>query len=566
MSARMYESTPGNSKRRAVDTQDFMAVILVGYGENLFPFNEGPNVLPKALLPVGNVPIINSVLDWIFDSGLTDILIIVPPTFHSAISNHLSENYSSTSHPRARILLRRTTDGDKDEDDERSETGGRNGEHGAIDRDGTARLLRRFKNHIKGDFVLLPCDVVAPRTLTLSSVLDKHRANPQAVLTSVFYEPVEAVKDGEEKLLVALDQEAEEVLGIQPLESLEEDLDIRMNLIASHPRLSLTIRLLDAHIYVFRRTILDLMATRRSKDLDSMREQVVPWLVKGGWQKGLQKSWAPILDPRKRDPFAGALARSTSTQYPSSLAFAYPTPDSSPSSDHTPLPPTGPTTPSRDHPMSASFGAESLEEAFATSSKHQLPWKCQIIISAPSPPSIATASQGKGKGKPQAAPEADHLIRANSLAGYWELNRKFLRSLAPTVAPPPNRVVLSEDGAAPAISVSAQISPDSLLGEGTKVGDRASIKKCIVGRHCNIGRGAKLTGSVLWDFVTVEEKYVKPLSVDLMKSARIENTILCSNVRVGDKSQIKDCEFGPGYEAKPGANLKGERLVAGQEV
>lgn len=31
-------------------------------------------------------------------------------------------------------------------------------------------------------------------------------------------------------------------------------------------------------------------------------------------------------------------------------------------------------------------------------------------------------------------------------------------------------------------------------------------------------------------------------------SARIENAILCSNVRVGAHAQLKDCEFGPGYE------------------
>lgn len=38
---------------------------------SLYPFNEGTNVLSKALMPVGNVPIINLVLDWVFNSGLT---------------------------------------------------------------------------------------------------------------------------------------------------------------------------------------------------------------------------------------------------------------------------------------------------------------------------------------------------------------------------------------------------------------------------------------------------------------------------------------------------------------
>lgn len=37
----------------------------------------------------------------------------------------------------------------------------------------------------------------------------------------------------------------------------------------------------------------------------------------------------------------------------------------------------------------------------------------------------------------------------------------------------------------------------------------------------------------------------------LTSSARIENAILCSNVRIGEKATIKDCEFGPGFEAQP---------------
>jgi translation initiation factor eIF-2B subunit gamma len=38
----------------------------------------------------------------------------------------------------------------------------------------------------------------------------------------------------------------------------------------------------------------------------------------------------------------------------------------------------------------------------------------------------------------------------------------------------------------------------------------------------------------------------------LTSSARIENAILCSNVRIGEKAAIKDCEFGTGYEAASG--------------
>jgi translation initiation factor eIF-2B subunit gamma len=77
------------------------------------------------------------------------MLLIVPPSFHSAISNHLAENYSSTSHPRLRIDLKRHTDGEKEEDEEGSTSENNHDMQSAGRREGTARLLRRFRNHIK---------------------------------------------------------------------------------------------------------------------------------------------------------------------------------------------------------------------------------------------------------------------------------------------------------------------------------------------------------------------------------------------------------------------------------
>ncbi|WVQ97901.1 hypothetical protein IAU59_005018 [Kwoniella sp. CBS 9459] len=577
----MFHQRSGVSKRRAVDNQDFMAVILVGYGDNLYPFNQGTNVVSKAMLPVGNVPIINSVVDWVLVSGLRDILIIVPPPFYTSVAEHISEHYSMATHPKARIEIRRTTEGEKDDDEEQSEVTHK-GSSALIQREGTARLLRRFKNWIRTDFVLLPCDLSPPASLSLTSILDRHRASPDAVLTSVFYEPTESVKDGEEKILVAMDKETDELLLIQPLEGMEDDLELRSALINSHPTLSLTTRLSDAHIYVLRRTVLDLLSTRRSKDLDSMREQVIPWLIKGGWQKGLGRRWAPILNPPQKDPFAAALARST-TSDPSSSAFNTISPESSPHFSHVPLPSSN----RRQASTSASTesnGSNSMQNSMLidpeepvkmTQKKDVIGWKCKLIVSAPQPVAVPAAPVKGGKhqqqqSKDKAPPaEPDYLIRSNTLAGYWELNRRFLKTLAgsakATFAGGNNNGnavatraagLISEEatGPAPAISPAAQISPDSLIGEGTRVGERASIKKCIIGRHCVIGKNAKLTGCVLWDFVTVED------------NARIENTIICSNGRIGEKSQIKDCEFGTGFEAKPGAILKGERLVAGQEA
>lgn len=70
----------------------------------------------------------------------------------------------------------------------------------------------------------------------------------------------------------------------------------------------------------------------------------------------------------------------------------------------------------------------------------------------------------------------------------------------------PARVTFDDSAPQPAVHPSAQISADSLVGESTKIGEKSSIKKTIIGRHCVIGKGAKLSGCILWDFVTVDEK------------------------------------------------------------
>jgi hypothetical protein len=190
----------------------------------------------------------------------------------------------------------------------------------------------------------------------------------------------------------------------------------------------------------------------------------------------------------------------------------------------------------------AAFKSALSHKGKKSKSRSAIPWTCRVIIAKPVAPPAPETTTKPAKGKPAPEPEPEYLLRANSLAGYWEINRRLVRSLGAAYAaaggaasgtPPPNP-------ASDEIAATAQISPDSLVGEGSRVADRASIKKCVVGRHCNIGKGAKLTGCVLWDWVTVED------------NARIENAILCGNVRIGEKANIKDCEFGPGFEAMPG--------------
>lgn len=55
----------------------------------------------------------------------------------------------------------------------------------------------------------------------------------------------------------------------------------------------------------------------------------------------------------------------------------------------------------------------------------------------------------------------------------------------------------------PLIDPKAQISTDSVIGQSTRVEERASVKKSIVGRHCVIGKMTKIAGCVILDHCVI---------------------------------------------------------------
>jgi translation initiation factor eIF-2B subunit gamma len=51
------------------------------------------------------------------------------------------------------------------------------------------------------------------------------------------------------------------------------------------------------------------------------------------------------------------------------------------------------------------------------------------------------------------------------------------------------------------------VGTECVVGEGTSIGAKCSIKKSIIGRRCNIGNNVKIVNSVIMDFVTIKEGY-----------------------------------------------------------
>jgi hypothetical protein len=74
-----------------------------------------------------------------------------------------------------------------------------------------------------------------PESLHLDDILNTHRGQAGSLVTSMWYQKDELElkdPDAQESVLVGYDEANAEILMVQPLEALDDDLPLRMNLLA----------------------------------------------------------------------------------------------------------------------------------------------------------------------------------------------------------------------------------------------------------------------------------------------------------------------------------------------
>jgi NDP-sugar pyrophosphorylase family protein len=86
--------------------------------------------------------------------------------------------------------------------------------------------------------------------------------------------------------------------------------------------------------------------------------------------------------------------------------------------------------------------------------------------------------------------------RLGSISDYYLLNRHAIKTL-------------KEDhiSSNAIVDQKTQVGNDSMVGQGTTIAERCSVKKTVIGQHCKIGQNVKLANSIIMDYVTIEDKY-----------------------------------------------------------
>ncbi|CAK8563785.1 unnamed protein product [Lathyrus sativus] len=93
------------------------------------------------------------------------------------------------------------------------------------------------------------------------------------------------------------------------------------------------------------------------------------------------------------------------------------------------------------------------------------------------------------------------------------------------------------------------VGPHCMLGEGSQMGDKCSVKRSVIGRHCRIGADVKVVNSVVMNHVTIGDL------------CSIQGSVICSNVQLQERAILKDCQVGAGFVVTAGSECKGEVLA-----
>jgi len=135
-----------------------------------------------------------------------------------------------------------------------------------------------------------------------------------------------------------------------------------------------------------------------------------------------------------------------------------------------------------------------------------------------------------------------YCIRTNTVPNYMEANRQIVKGVHPNFVPAEKIHKNS------VVDPKAQVGNDSIVGDGTKIEEKTSIKKSVIGNHCSIGKNVKITNCVIMNHVVIED------------GCKLDGVIASDNSNFKENSSLKDCEV-VGCTIEKGTTAKNEKFV-----
>ncbi|XP_047341196.1 translation initiation factor eIF-2B subunit gamma [Impatiens glandulifera] len=370
---------------------------------------------------------------------------------------------------------------------------------------GTAGALRAIARHLTSHDILvvsgdLVCDVSPGEVAAI------HRRHDAAVTSMLCLSPVTGPSEsgsssGKDKAkkpgrnnIIGLDPTKQFLLHIAAGSEVEKDIRVQKSILRAVGQMEIRSDLMDAHLYAFKRSVLQEVLDQK-ENFHSLKQDVLPYLVRSQLRSDLFLNGAL---PAEENGNEKAASQNNKVLLSQLVANA-----STPSFHDL-------------HFLGSNTAAASISRK-----TH----KCCVYIA---------------KNK--------YCARLNSTQAFFDINRDVIGDashLSGYTFSTQNNVI---DPSAK-LGSKTTVGPQCVLGEGSEMGDKCSVKRSVIGRHCRIGSNVKVVNSVIMNHVTVGD------------GCTIQGSVICSNVTLQERVTLKDCQVGAGFVVSAGSEYKGESLA-----
>ncbi|XP_073313532.1 translation initiation factor eIF2B subunit gamma-like [Primulina huaijiensis] len=370
---------------------------------------------------------------------------------------------------------------------------------------GTAGALRAIDHRLAAKNILvvsgdLVCEIPPGAVAAAHS---RHDAVVTAMLCSV---PVSGpsdsgssgAKDKAKKTacynIIGLDPTKQFLMHIAAGSEVEKDIRVQKSILQAVGQMEIHADLMDAHMYAFKRSVLQDILNQK-ENFQSLRRDVLPYLVRSQLRCELLLSGV-----QSEENGNGKDAIQNNKAVVSQLL--------------------------------ANASAPSFHDTYARGPDGSAPisrktHKCCVYI----------------------ANKSKYCSRLNSIQAFSDINRDVVGDanhlLSGYSFSAQNNIIHPSA----ILGSKTTVGPQCMVGEGSQMGDKCSVKKSVIGRHCRIGSNVKIANSVVMNYVTIGD------------GCSIQGSIICSNVQLQERAIFKDCQVGAGFVVTTGSEYKGESLA-----
>uniref|UniRef100_A0A1D1YKE7 Translation initiation factor eIF2B subunit gamma n=1 Tax=Anthurium amnicola TaxID=1678845 RepID=A0A1D1YKE7_9ARAE len=412
---------------------DFQVVVLAGgASKDLAPLVS--TELPKALLPVADRPVLSYVLELLEASNLKDIIVVVEEEDTDAASR-ISAWISSAFTDRLNVEVATVPDDV-----------------------GTAGALRAVAHHLyANDILVVSGDLVTD--VPPGAIAATHRRHDAVVTVLLCATPVSGPTEtgfsgGKDKAkkpgrynIVGLDSTRQFLLHVAAGSEIEKDIRIQKSIPRAVGQMEVRIDLMDAHLYAFKRVILQEVLEKKIM-FDSIQRDVLPYLVRSQLRSDVSAMGIPHEE--------GWIGKTYSESIQTWIS---------------------------QHQRGALSGFHGMY--FMNSNNP---------ITVPRTHKCCAHIANKSK----------YCVRLNSIQAFSDINRDVIGEASHILGysfSAQNNIIH------PSVKHGAKttVGQHCMIAEGSQMGDKCNVKRSVIGRHCRIGSNVKIVNSVVMDHVSIED-------------------------------------------------------------